>query len=164
MNNEALENDPIFSEVQLRSTNAQSPIVPTEETGAGPVTSISGGNSGFSFSPAPSSSMSSPLTTKGDIYVRTAAAGSRLPVGADGAWLVGDSAATTGLNWRSGATGWGTPSSTLARTTFATYAGQTISALYSQAEVQTIDDHVKVLSQRLGALITDLLSKAIIKA
>jgi len=62
------------------------------------------------------------------------------------------------------ATGWGTPSSTLARSTFATYAGQTISALYNSTEVQAIDDHVKVLSQRLGALLTDLISKEILSA
>lgn len=60
------------------------------------------------------------------------------------------------------ATGWGTPSSTLARTTFTTYAGQTVSAAYVQAEVQAIDDHIKILSQRLGALITDLLTKGLL--
>ena len=38
------------------------------------------------------------------------------------------------------ATGWGTPSSTLARTTFTTYAGQVISVAYVQAEVQAIDE------------------------
>jgi hypothetical protein len=46
----------------------------------------------------------------------------------------------------------GTPS----RATFATYAGQTISASPTQVEVQAIDDHVKVLSQRVAALINDL--------
>ncbi len=52
--------------------------------------------------------------------------------------------------------GWGTPTSTLARTTFATYAGQTITNPPTQTEVQNIDDHVKILSQRLAALISDL--------
>jgi Tfp pilus assembly PilM family ATPase len=51
---------------------------------------------------------------------------------------------------------WGTPTGTLTRTTFATYAGQTISAVPTQAEVQAIDDHVKVISERLAALISDL--------
>jgi len=55
-------------------------------------------------------------------------------------------------------TGWGTPSSTLARTTFATYAGQAISNPPTQAEVQAIDDALVIVSQRLGAIITDLLA------
>jgi len=64
-------------------------------------------------------------------------------------------------------TGWAAPSSTLARTTFATYPGQTITDNYGNlgtlfSQVQTIDDHVKVLSQRLGALITDLITHGVI--
>jgi hypothetical protein len=55
-------------------------------------------------------------------------------------------------------TGWGIPSSTLARTTFATYAGQVISAAPTQAEVQAIDNALVIVSQRLGALITDLMA------
>ena len=51
---------------------------------------------------------------------------------------------------------WTAATGTASRATFATYAGQTISVGYVQAEVQTIDDHVKVLSQRLKALIDDL--------
>jgi hypothetical protein len=51
---------------------------------------------------------------------------------------------------------WANPSGTLTRTTFAAYAGQTVSNPPTQAEVQAIDDHVKVLSERLAALITDL--------
>jgi hypothetical protein len=51
---------------------------------------------------------------------------------------------------------WVAPTGTPSRATFASYAGQTISAVPTQAEVQAIDDHVKVLSQRLMALITDL--------
>lgn len=51
---------------------------------------------------------------------------------------------------------WGTPTGTFARTTFASYAGQTISASPTQAEVQAIDDAVKAVSQRLAALISDL--------
>lgn len=51
---------------------------------------------------------------------------------------------------------WATPTGTLTRTTFASYAGQTVSAAYTQAEVQTIDDTVKGLSERLAALISDL--------
>jgi chromosome segregation ATPase len=51
---------------------------------------------------------------------------------------------------------WATPTGTFARTTFASYAGQTVSAIPTQAEVQTIDDAVKGLSQRFAALISDL--------
>lgn len=48
----------------------------------------------------------------------------------------------------------GTPS----RATFATYAGQIVSNPPTQAEVQAIDDHVKLLSQRVAALVNDLRS------
>jgi hypothetical protein len=51
---------------------------------------------------------------------------------------------------------WSTPTGTFARTTFASYAGQTVSAIPTQAEVQAIDDAVKANSQRLAALISDL--------
>lgn len=54
-----------------------------------------------------------------------------------------------------GMTAFGAPTGTLTRTTFATYAGQDISASPTEAEVQAIDDHVKILSERLAALITD---------
>lgn len=53
-------------------------------------------------------------------------------------------------------TGWSTASGTASRATFATFAGQTITNPPTQAEVQAIDDHVKILSQRLKALIDDL--------
>jgi hypothetical protein len=55
--------------------------------------------------------------------------------------------------------GWGVPSGTLARTTFATYAGQTISNPPTQAEVQAIDDALLIVSRRLGALITDIMAR-----
>lgn len=51
---------------------------------------------------------------------------------------------------------WATPTGTFTRTTFASYAGQTVSAVPTQGEVQTIDDAVKGLSERLAALISDL--------
>ena len=51
---------------------------------------------------------------------------------------------------------WATPTGTFARTTFATYAGQTISATYTASEVQTIDDRLKALEERFAALISDL--------
>jgi len=60
------------------------------------------------------------------------------------------------------ATGWTAPTGTAARTTFATYAGQEVSGSYDDEEVQAIDDHVKVLSQRLKALIDDLTTHGLI--
>ena len=51
---------------------------------------------------------------------------------------------------------WATPTGTFDRTTFASYAGQTVSAVPTQSEVQAIDDAVKANSQRLAALISDL--------
>lgn len=51
---------------------------------------------------------------------------------------------------------WTAATGTAARSTFATFPGQSISASPTQAEVQAIDNHVKILSQRLKALIDDL--------
>jgi len=42
---------------------------------------------------------SSPLTTKGDIYVRNGSADTRLPVGLDTQMLLADSSTATGLKW-----------------------------------------------------------------
>jgi hypothetical protein len=53
-------------------------------------------------------------------------------------------------------TAWATPTGTFDRTTFTAYAGQTISATPTQAQVQAIDNHVKLMSQHLAALISDL--------
>lgn len=53
-------------------------------------------------------------------------------------------------------TAYGAPTGTVARAAFATYGGQAISNPPTQAEVQAIDDAVVILSQTLGALITDL--------
>lgn len=41
----------------------------------------------------------SPLTTKGDIYVRNATVDTRLPVGSNGQFLSADSSESTGLKW-----------------------------------------------------------------
>lgn len=47
----------------------------------------------------------SPLTTKGDIYIRTATSDERLPVGADGYVLTADSADGYGVRWGAGGSG-----------------------------------------------------------
>lgn len=59
---------------------------------------------------------------------------------------------------------WTVATGTASRATFATYAGQTVSNPPTQAEVQAIDDHVKVLSQRMKALIDDLTANGALSA
>lgn len=51
---------------------------------------------------------------------------------------------------------WTAATGTAARTAYASYAGQTVSNPPTQAQVQAIDDAVKVISQALVGLITDL--------
>lgn len=51
---------------------------------------------------------------------------------------------------------WTAPTGTASRATFATYAGQTVSNPPTQAQVQAIDDHVKLLSERVKAIVDDL--------
>lgn len=74
-------------------------------------------------------------------------------LGAAGAKLINEFLSTDNVQ-----AGWGTPSGTLARTTFASYAGQTISNPPTQAEVQALDDAVVIVSRRLAALVTDILA------
>lgn len=52
---------------------------------------------------------------------------------------------------------YGIPTGTLARTTFLAYPGQVVSNPPTQAQVQTIDDALLIVSRRLAALITDLI-------
>lgn len=52
-------------------------------------------------------------------------------------------------------TGWGVPTGTLERATYATYTAPNISASYVEAEVQAIADAVQTISRTLGALIND---------
>lgn len=66
-------------------------------------------------------------------------------------------------NLAAGYSGWGAPTGTLSRTALAVYAGQTVSATYTQAEVQGIDDTLKQVSRTLAALITDLQSAGVLK-
>jgi hypothetical protein len=58
------------------------------------------------------------------------------------------------------ATGWTAPSGTLARATYTAYAGQAVSNPPTQAQVQAIDDHLKIISQTLAAALTDLIGPA----
>ena len=53
----------------------------------------------FFTNPAPTRENLSPLTTKGDIFVRSATESTRLPVGTNGQYLSADSTTGTGLKW-----------------------------------------------------------------
>lgn len=57
---------------------------------------------------------------------------------------------------------WVDPTGTLARVTFGAYAGQVVSNPPTDVEVQAIDDHMKVLSQTLAALVTDLRANGVL--
>lgn len=59
-------------------------------------------------------------------------------------------------------TGWGAPSGTFLRSTLNTYTAPTISASYTQSEVQAMADHIQVLSRTLAALIADCRSHGLI--
>lgn len=55
---------------------------------------------GLTFlNPAPTREALSPLTTKGDIFVRNSTVSTRLPVGTNGQFLRANSATATGLEW-----------------------------------------------------------------
>lgn len=56
-------------------------------------------------------------------------------------------------------TGWSVPTGTLSRLSLAAYDGQTVSNPPTQIEVQSIDDAVTDVSQRLAALITDIMAQ-----
>lgn len=59
-------------------------------------------------------------------------------------------------------TGWTAGTGTANKGAFATYAGQTVSAAYVQAEAQQTDDKVKANSQRIKALEDALRSRGLI--
>lgn len=140
----------------------------------GPNVTISGGTTGMTFTATGNTiSLSGTLEeanggtgqssyTKGDLLAASAAAVlQKLAVGADNARLAADSAAATGLAWIAASNGWGAPSGTLSRAAYASYAGQTVSVIPTQAEVQQIDDELKLLSQVVAAILTDLRTQKI---
>jgi hypothetical protein len=59
-------------------------------------------------------------------------------------------------------TGWTAATGTAAKGAYATYAGQTVSAAYVQAEAQATDNAVKAISQRFKALEDDLRTAGVI--
>lgn len=70
----------------------------------GPTVTFVGGTSGFSYAPSGATVIIvSPLTTKGDVYTHSGAAGVRLGVGTNGQVLTADSAATNGIKWAAAA-------------------------------------------------------------
>lgn len=52
--------------------------------------------------------------------------------------------------------GWASPTGTVSRASFATYAAPTASATYSQAQMQAALNEIQVLSQHLKGVIDDL--------
>lgn len=61
-------------------------------------------------------------------------------------------------------TGWTAATGTANKGAYASYAGQTVSAAYVQAEAQQTDDALKALSRRFYSLETDLTSHGLIGA
>lgn len=165
METEVLEQDATFAGADARSQSGASPIVATGTTSGTPITQIDSGTSGIS---APNTggvaTILIPLTTKGDLFVRNATQGTRQAVGADKARLVADSSKATGLDYIAASAGWGAASGTLSRAAYAAYAGQTISNPPTDVEVQALDDAVKLLSQTVAALLTDLRTQKLINA
>lgn len=140
----------------------------------GPVITLTGGTTGLTFTASSSTiNLSGTLVaanggtgnasyTKGDLLAASAATTlSKLATAANNARLATDSGTLTGLIWLLASTGWGAPSGTLSRAAYASYAGQTVSAAYVQAEAQATDDAVKLISQVLVAILTDLRTQKI---
>lgn len=72
----------------------------------GPVITLTGTGSGFTFSAVMSTiTLVSPLTTKGDLYTHNSTVGTRLGVGTDGFVLTARSTESTGLKWEAAASG-----------------------------------------------------------
>jgi hypothetical protein len=163
MDDTVLEQDTTFAGAEARGQSGASPIVTPGQTGGVPITEIQSGTSGVS-APATGgiATLTSPLTAKGDIFVRDATKGTRQAVGADQARLVADSSKTTGLDYIAASTGWGAASGTLSRGAYASYAGQVVSNPPTQAETQALDDAVKLLSKTVAALITDLTTQKLL--
>jgi hypothetical protein len=185
MRSDDIVTDPTYVYNQYDQPGGTDPNIPivssgiavtTINGGAGPIVSISGGSTGLSFSTGSSTiSLSGTLVAasggtgnssyaKGDLLAASAATTlTKLAAAANDARLTTDSAETTGLKWIAASTGWGAASGTLSRAAYTAYAGQTVSAAYVQAEAQATDDAVKLLSQTVAALLTDLTSQKIIK-
>jgi hypothetical protein len=141
----------------------------------GPNVTFSGGATGLNFTAsgntitlsgtlaAASGGTGQSSYAKGDLLAASAATVlSKLTVGANNARLAADSATLTGLIWILASTGWGAASGTLSRAAYAAYAGQTVSNPPTQVEVQAIDDALKLLSETVAALITDLTAQKLL--
>lgn len=97
---------PVFDVPPVVTGTAIITINGSSGTVTGPVITLTGGSSGFTL-PASASTitLTSPLTTKGDIYTRNSTTGIRLAVGTDGHVLTADSAQTAGIKWAAPTTG-----------------------------------------------------------
>jgi len=102
-----------------------------------------------------------PLTTKGDIVVRSATADSRLPVGTDGQAIIADSTVPLGVKWGSVASGGGSGSPATTQQSFSPSAGTTALTLSATPTTGTLRVYRNGLIQRLttdytlaGAVVT----------
>jgi hypothetical protein len=96
------------------------------------------------------STFTSPLTTKGDIYTRSATADTRLPVGTNGYILVADSAETTGLKWQAASSG----ALTLVKTQ--TIGSGVSSVAVTSAFSSTYDNYLITVSGGVGSALAFL--------
>lgn len=143
----------IFGQPILGDPSAIDPLLTQIGTQPGAVSSIAVTNGGD----ANVNITGSPVTSSGTITVSLSATPSFTTVNVTTQYNVGGTKVV-----ESRKTGWGAASGTLSRTAYASYAGQTMSAAYVQAEAQATDDALKLLGQKVAALITDLTAHGLI--
>jgi hypothetical protein len=150
----------------IQATNATTTVLGLETGSTLEITSTDNTGSvlfscAVTFSTGVTASLSgvTDFTTNGTIYKSGVIVPANSVLTTDGtAGRLASSLIASFLSTANVQSGWGTPSGTLARTTFAAYAGQTVSNPPTQAEVQAIDDALVIVSRRLAALITDILA------
>jgi hypothetical protein len=121
--------------------NAASYVQFTASASTSPVINVAGPGSNLNLTLAPKG-------TTGLLSLSGGSFGAKIRISDTGIGFLGTSPVAD-------KTGWGVPTGTLLRTTYASYAGATHTGSYVQATIQALDDAVKAVSQRLAALITD---------
>lgn len=110
------------------------------------------------------------LNTGNLAYARLPNAGGTWNAGGGTVTLTGKISASAGANVATGQTyqvnntqvvkaritGWAVPTGTLQRSTYASYTAPTISAAYTQSEVQAMANALQAVSRVLAAIVTDL--------